>query len=118
MLNLMFWILLSAISFISLVTIWQREDFNFEEMKESYVVDYFNNGIRENMNTSVMKRSEVNRNAVKRKNKERLMRFYDLEQRTHTNIIKYTDIKDNKRKSINIYPVSDNKEQKSDQGVA
>lgn len=113
MLNLMFWILLSAISFISLVTIWQREDLNFKNMKESYVLDYCNDDINVSKNIVVRNRSEENR-----KNKERAMRFYDLELRTHNNIIKYTDIKNNKRKSINLYPVSDNKEQKADQGVA
>lgn len=113
MLNLLFWILLSTISFISLVTIWQREDLNFIEMKESYVVEYDNYAQKENK-----KFTSSNRNELNKRNKEKAMRFYDLEQRTHNNIIKYSNIKNNKRQSINLYPIENNKSRKADQGVA
>lgn len=112
MLNLMFWILLSAISFISLVTIWQREDLNFIEMKESYISnENIYDGKKDKELTSI--KHELNR-----KNKEKAMKFYDLEQRTHNNIIKYSSIKDNKRKDIKLYPIEDNKSGRADQGVA
>ena len=109
----MFWTLLSAISFISLLSIWQREDLKFIEMKESYVDDHKNHVEDENEKLTLSNKKELSK-----RNKEKAMRFYDLEQRTNNNIIKYSNIKNNKRKSISLYPIEDNQARKADQGVA